>query len=134
MSNMVTISFPEQLVRTLRFTLGVPDQFTVALDGTVALFLRSHAGDDPVTCLWALDLDSGTERLLADPAELVAGLKPDSRIGVYAEAGGVAAFIDVLDAERTLQQNALSLADAATSVSIDLVVLYKALGGGWGAK
>jgi outer membrane protein TolC len=47
-------------------------------------------------------------------------------------AAGVAAFIDVLDAERTLQQNQLLLADGATAVSTDLVVLYKALGGGWG--
>jgi len=46
-------------------------------------------------------------------------------------AAGVAAFIDVLDAERTQQQNELSLADGSTAVSTDLVVLYKALGGGW---
>jgi NodT family efflux transporter outer membrane factor (OMF) lipoprotein len=46
-------------------------------------------------------------------------------------AAGVASFIDVLDAERTLQQNQLSLADGSTAVSTDLVVLYKALGGGW---
>jgi dipeptidyl-peptidase-4 len=67
---MNTISLPGQLARTRRFTLGVPGQFTVAADGAAVLFLRSRAGDDPVTCLWALDLGSGTERLLADPAEL----------------------------------------------------------------
>ena len=44
---------------------------------------------------------------------------------------GVASFIDVLDAERTEEQNALSLADANTAVSADLVQLYRALGGGW---
>ena len=44
---------------------------------------------------------------------------------------GVASFIDVLDAQRTLQQNQLLLVDAQAAVSIDLVVLYKALGGGW---
>ena len=48
-------------------------------------------------------------------------------------ASGVASFIDVLDAERTLEQNELTLADSTTSVSIDLVALYKALGGGWAA-
>ena len=42
---------------------------------------------------------------------------------------GVANFIVVLDAERTLQQNELSLADSVTSVSTDLVALYRALGG-----
>src|SRR6185437_3272137 len=44
---------------------------------------------------------------------------------------GVASFIDVLDAERTEEQNEMSLADAATAVSADLVQLYRALGGGW---
>jgi outer membrane protein, multidrug efflux system len=44
---------------------------------------------------------------------------------------GVASFIDVLDAERTEEQNAVALADATTAVSADLVQLYRALGGGW---
>ncbi len=44
---------------------------------------------------------------------------------------GIANFIDVLDAERTLQQNQLSLADSSTAVASDLVGLYRALGGGW---
>jgi multidrug efflux system outer membrane protein len=44
---------------------------------------------------------------------------------------GVASFIDVLDAERTEEQNELALADATTAVSSDLVQLYRALGGGW---
>src|SRR5882757_6586484 len=58
---MATISLPGQLARTRRFTLGVPEMFTVALDGTAVLFLRGRAGDDPVACLWLLDLDSGKE-------------------------------------------------------------------------
>ncbi len=44
---------------------------------------------------------------------------------------GVASFLDVLDAERTLEQNELSLAEATAAVSTDLVALYKSLGGGW---
>jgi NodT family efflux transporter outer membrane factor (OMF) lipoprotein len=44
---------------------------------------------------------------------------------------GIANFIDVLDAERTLQQTQLSLTDSTAAVSTDLVALYKALGGGW---
>ncbi len=44
---------------------------------------------------------------------------------------GITSFLEVLDAERTLLQNQLSLADATTAVSTDLVGLYKALGGGW---
>jgi outer membrane protein, multidrug efflux system len=44
---------------------------------------------------------------------------------------GLSNFIDVLDAERTLQQNQLSLDDSTTAVTTDLVGLYRALGGGW---
>src|SRR5208282_4146714 len=44
---------------------------------------------------------------------------------------GLADFIDVLDAERTLQQDQLSLAESSTAVGADLVRLYRALGGGW---
>ncbi|MHB8885781.1 MAG: efflux transporter outer membrane subunit [Methylovirgula sp.] len=44
---------------------------------------------------------------------------------------GVAQFITVLDAERTLLQAEQQAAASATTVAIDLVALYKALGGGW---
>jgi outer membrane protein TolC len=49
-------------------------------------------------------------------------------------ASGITNFLDVLDAERNLQQTELSLADSTAVVSIDLVALYKALGGGWEAQ
>jgi dipeptidyl-peptidase-4 len=58
-------SLPEQLVRTRRLTNGVPDRFTLTPDGSTALFLRSRSGDDPAACLWALDLATRSERLLA---------------------------------------------------------------------
>jgi NodT family efflux transporter outer membrane factor (OMF) lipoprotein len=45
--------------------------------------------------------------------------------------GGLTMFLDVLDAERAMQQTELSLADSTAAVSTDLVALYKALGGGW---
>jgi outer membrane protein TolC len=45
--------------------------------------------------------------------------------------GGITTFIEVLDAERTLQQNQQLLADSRTAVGDDLVRLYRALGGGW---
>lgn len=85
-------SLPEQLARTRLFTLGVPAQFTITRDGAAVLFLRSRAGDDPVTCLWALDLGSGAERLLADPAALTAD--PGTGISAYAadDAGALVAF------------------------------------------
>ena len=44
---------------------------------------------------------------------------------------GLINFIDVLDVERTLQQNELALADSIAAVTTDLVRLYRALGGGW---
>jgi multidrug efflux system outer membrane protein len=49
-------------------------------------------------------------------------------------SSGVANFIDVLDAERNLQQNELSLAANTTAISTDLVAIYRALGGGWEAS
>src|ERR1039457_3041398 len=75
---MAAISLPAQIVRTRRFTLGVPGQVTVAADGASVLFLRSPAGHDPLTCLWSLDLASGTERLLADPAALLGAPPSDT--------------------------------------------------------
>ena len=44
---------------------------------------------------------------------------------------GVEAFINVLDAERTLLQAEQQAATSATNAAVDLVALYKALGGGW---
>jgi NodT family efflux transporter outer membrane factor (OMF) lipoprotein len=44
---------------------------------------------------------------------------------------GVADFLTVLDAERSLLAAQLQLADSTTTVSSNLVALYKALGGGW---
>lgn len=61
---------PHQLARTRRFSLGTPSRFTVSPDGDTVFFLRSRAGQDPVSCLWALDVPTGKERLLADPRRL----------------------------------------------------------------
>ena len=44
---------------------------------------------------------------------------------------GVADFLTVLDAERSLLSTQQQLADSTTNVSQNLVALYKALGGGW---
>jgi dipeptidyl-peptidase-4 len=66
----MTDSFPRQQARTRNFTLGAPRNFQVSPDGGTVAFLRSPGGADPVTALWALDVASGTERLIADPARL----------------------------------------------------------------
>ncbi|MBW3576507.1 MAG: prolyl oligopeptidase family serine peptidase [Actinobacteria bacterium] len=62
--------FPRQSARTQRFTLGRPRDLTVAADGSRVLFRRSGGAEDPVHLLWSVDVDSGEERLLADPAAL----------------------------------------------------------------
>jgi outer membrane protein, multidrug efflux system len=44
---------------------------------------------------------------------------------------GLVDFLNVLDAERTLYEAQDALVESTESVSLDLVQLYKALGGGW---
>lgn len=44
---------------------------TVANDGSRVVFLRSGGPEDPVDALWLLDVESGEERLVADPAVLL---------------------------------------------------------------
>jgi dipeptidyl-peptidase-4 len=63
-------SFPRQYARTRRFSLGAPRNALVAPDGERILFLRSRGGDDPLTCLWCLEVASNDERLLVDPRQL----------------------------------------------------------------
>lgn len=78
----MTDTFPRQNARTQRFTLGAPRDVTVSADGTRVAFLRSAGPEDPVTALWALDLPGGAERLVADPALLLADggdLPPEER-------------------------------------------------------
>ena len=48
-------------------------------------------------------------------------------------AKGLADFLNVVDAERSLYQTEDQLADSQSTVSVNLVALYKALGGGWTA-
>ncbi|HXW43283.1 MAG TPA: prolyl oligopeptidase family serine peptidase [Streptosporangiaceae bacterium] len=98
-----TDSFPRQNARTRNFTLGVPRSFQISPDGGTVLFLRSRGGSDPVNCLWALDVASGQERLVADPSVLSstglgsAGAAEDPvekarRERVRERAGGIVAF------------------------------------------
>ena len=46
---------------------------------------------------------------------------------------GLADFLNVLDAQRSLYRAEDQLADSQSSLSVSLVALYKALGGGWEA-
>lgn len=49
-------------------------------------------------------------------------------------AQGLVAFINVLDAERTLYASESDLAQSESNMASNLVALYKALGGGWDTK
>jgi dipeptidyl-peptidase-4 len=63
------VAFPIRSALTQSFTLGLPRNLTVSRDGSRVVFLRSLAGDDPVTCVWVLDVASGEERLVYDPRD-----------------------------------------------------------------
>ncbi|RTL64114.1 MAG: S9 family peptidase [Pseudonocardiaceae bacterium] len=96
----MTDSFPRRQARTRRFTLGAPRGAVLSPDGRRVAFLRSRGGTDPVTCLWSLDLDTGDERLVADPRVLDgAGAEEDlppqeraRRERAREQAGGIVAF------------------------------------------
>jgi len=78
----MTESFPRQQARTRGFRLGVPRAFQISPDGGRITFLRTRAGDDPVTCLWEADAATGEERIVADPRTLGAdeeNLPPEER-------------------------------------------------------
>jgi dipeptidyl-peptidase 4 len=108
----MTESFPRQQARTRRFTLGAPRAFQVSPDGERVIFLRSKAGDDPVTCLWEADAATGAERLVADPRALGAdeeNLPPQERARrerVRETAAGIVAY--ATDRAATLAVFALS--------------------------
>jgi dipeptidyl-peptidase-4 len=67
------LTFPRLAARTRRFSLGQPRLVRVTPDGRRVLFLRTRTGTDPVKCLWELDAESGAERLLVDPDDLLHG-------------------------------------------------------------
>src|SRR5580692_6584871 len=102
----MTESFPRQEARTRRFTLGVPRAFRISPDGARVAYLRTKGGNDPVTCLWMLDVGSGTERLVADPRALGGDerdLPPEERARrerVREQAGGIVAY--ATDADLTV--------------------------------
>jgi NodT family efflux transporter outer membrane factor (OMF) lipoprotein len=72
----------------------------------------------------------------AQQATLAKAVASEQRAVEYAReryVGGLSDFRDVLDAQRSLFLSQSELARHDTAVSLDLVALYKALGGGWSA-
>jgi dipeptidyl-peptidase-4 len=95
--------FPGQLARTRHFSLGVPRSATISRDGGRVLFLRTRGGEDPVSCLWLLDLrGGGGEQVLADPA------------ASWHQGGG-----EVPEAERIRRERARELAAGIVAYSAD---------------
>jgi dipeptidyl-peptidase 4 len=74
----VPLAYPQVLARTQNFRLGRPQRFTPTPDGRQLLFLRTRGGEDPVRCLWRLDLATGAETLLLDPLTLDSGRQATS--------------------------------------------------------
>jgi dipeptidyl-peptidase 4 len=102
---MTHLSFPRQHARTQRFGLGAPRAFVAAPEGTAGagrvVFLRSRSGTDREQVLWVLDVpgtggaasaggadggaasaagsptQTGWERVVADPAELLGGAREE---------------------------------------------------------
>ncbi len=107
-------SYPRLSARTQRFTLGEPRTVSVSTDGQRIMFLRSRGGTDPVNCLWVVDAATGDERLVADPAELLADddsddLPPEERARrerTRESAGGITAY--AVDDDATLAAFALA--------------------------
>jgi dipeptidyl-peptidase 4 len=120
----MTESFPRQQARTRRFTLGAPRSFQISPDGGRVAYLRSKGGTDPVTCLWVLDVGTGQDRLVADPATLGTGgdLPAEERARrerSREQADGIVAF--ATDAAMTIAAFALAgqvyVADLADDAS-----------------
>jgi dipeptidyl-peptidase-4 len=92
------ISFLRLQARTQRFTLGTPKEIRITPDGSRVLFLRSGSGTDERHGLWSLDLASGQETRLVDPAALLGDheeLSAEERAArerTRTRAGGVVAY------------------------------------------
>nr|WP_272886647.1 efflux transporter outer membrane subunit [Phenylobacterium aquaticum] len=84
-----------------------------------------HEVDDTLTAYGA------DQARAAALMETVARNRDATALAKQRYASGVGSYIEVLDAERTLQQNELAQAESAAAVSSDLVAIYRALGGGW---
>jgi dipeptidyl-peptidase-4 len=119
-------SFPRLQARTQRFTLGTPRGFRVSPDGQRVLFLRSASGTDPRHGLYVLDVPTGRERCLVDPAADEAETLPEQerarRERSRTQGGGVLAF--ACDAGCSLAAVALSgrlyVVDVATAALREL--------------
>ncbi len=112
-----------RLKATLRLTEAQQKEAAVAYQQTVLRAL--HEVDNALT---AYRSEQGRRGQLIDA---VAENRRALDLAKARYEQGVTDFLTVLDTQRTLLSNELLLADSTTTVSANLVVLYKALGGGW---
>jgi NodT family efflux transporter outer membrane factor (OMF) lipoprotein len=77
-------------------------------------------------------LREGDRRRLLDEAVVANRQAVELADDLYKK--GLTSFIDVLDAQRALYLSQADLARSQADVTLDLVLLYKALGGGWESK
>jgi len=101
------VEYPELAARTKGFRAGAPRAVTVGADGARVVFLRSGGAEDPVDQLWVLDVDSGAERLVCDPASLAG------------EAMSAADGDDLPEAERALRERLRLTAGGIGSYATD---------------
>ena len=99
------------------------EQAALTYRSTILTALREVA-DALVTC-------EKVQRRLADEQIRVAAGKEYSRLTSLRYRGGVADYLEVLDAERQLYSAEIDLAQANLTKLQAVVRLYKALGGGW---
>jgi dipeptidyl-peptidase-4 len=92
------MEYPELAARTRRFSSGAPRALSVANDGSRVVFLRSAGPEDPADRLYVFDVASGAERLVAEPAALLADagdLPPEERAlreRLRLSAGGIGSY------------------------------------------
>ena len=99
-----------------------------ALDYAKTVLGALHEVDDALT---AYDAEQARHASLA---ATVAQNRTAEGLAMDRYRSGVGDFLGVLDAQRSAQQNELQLAQSNALVGVDLVALYKALGGGWDAQ
>ena len=127
-------SFPRRQALTRRFTLGEPRNIRVSRDGHRVAFLRSSGPLDAVNSLWVLDVDSGAERLVADPRHLAAPSDAGKDGGVGGRGGenaGEDGGGGMPAAERARRERVRETAEGIVSYDIDegLTAAVFALGG-----
>jgi dipeptidyl-peptidase-4 len=122
------LAFPRQTARTQGFSLGLPRNLVISPDGSRVVFLRSKAADDPITCLWALDLP-GEERCVVDPRDRAGGDEPGitpaeraRRERLRERASGITAFAVDHDATKAcfIEGGRLQVVDLASGAVVPI--------------